>query len=144
MQHVAKELSASDIWGWHCFEMPLSIYVHTKLCVLTHTQTVWLKHYDLLWFFPSGARFDWPENSYKKRQKIVLLSGWTDDWICQRKRHKIQFQSNKLKRLYYYDLYFHYFCGQGIKQNSCVSLADWTIEKFMQLLSWNVFDSFQF
>lgn len=75
---------------------------------------------------------------------MVLLSGWTDEWICKRKHQKIQFQSNKLKRLYYYGLYFHYFCGQGTKQNSCVSLAAWTIEKFMQLLSWNVFDSFQF
>lgn len=31
-----------------------------------------------------------------------------------------------------------------MKQNSCVCLAAWTIEKFMQLVSWNVFDSFQF
>lgn len=43
-----------------------------------------------------------------------------------------------------WSLFFVIFVGKVWSKNSCVCLAAWTIEKFMQLLSWNVFDSFQF
>lgn len=77
--------------------------LHTKLCMCTHSMAETMIYSEFFHQCPDLT----DRGIHTEQMKNILLLGKTVEWVCKRKHHKSQFQSNKLRRLY--DLYFQLF-----------------------------------